>query len=213
MAVSRGQAKVIVAGLSCLAVAGAAGVLLRDRVPPLDQWLLEHFRAPGDSVSAQAARAVTGLGTLLGLAVLAVALVGVWRSLPAGRLRLLVRAGLVLLICAATATSQAAFQRLGPPVVAEDWTYPSGTGVTVGAMAVTAVVLAYRLSTGWRATVLAAGVAAMVMVSIGRIAVGEHYLLDMAGAALIVTGAGLLVAGLLGLLPAARTTAIAASNA
>ncbi|MBE1491340.1 hypothetical protein H4W31_006978 [Plantactinospora soyae] len=64
---------VIVPGLIAVAAVMLAGGLLRDRVPPLDAWILAHLSAPADGTLAGLATVVSGAGTLAALVTLLIA--------------------------------------------------------------------------------------------------------------------------------------------
>jgi membrane-associated phospholipid phosphatase len=86
---------------------------------------------------------------------------------------------------------QTVFQRSGPPVKADDWTYPSGHAVFVVAFALTAVLISRS------AKVLALISGLVVLVSASRLVLGEHYLVDVVAGIAATTGIGLLAAAAL----------------
>ncbi|WP_158581669.1 phosphatase PAP2 family protein [Actinomadura spongiicola] len=197
--------KMSVAGGVCLTTMGVAGLALGDRVPPLDSWILGHLYSRPETTPATIATLVSGVGSLLVLALLlAAASTLLWRRRAQG-VRLLPRHGVLLAACLATVALQAAFQRSGPPVTAQDWTYPSGHVTILGALAFTALMVSMELTARWRTTVLAVGVTTLVAVSASRVTLGEHYLIDVVGAVLATVGVGLLAAAALNLRPRPAT--------
>jgi undecaprenyl-diphosphatase len=133
-------------------------------------------------------------------AVLLVVAVVAWRRNP-GRRKVVARYPLVLLACAAVAASQQIFQRPGPPVVAADWTYPSGHASIATAVAFTAVALCVTMLPAWRTVVIAVESIGVVLTLVSRVALGEHYVTDVLGAVAGVAGVGLLVLVVLRLTP------------
>ncbi|MBF9132354.1 phosphatase PAP2 family protein [Plantactinospora sp. S1510] len=195
---------VIVAGTTAVAAVLLAGGLMHDRVPPLDAWILANLYAPADGGLAGLATVVSGAGTLATLAML---LIAFGQLVVRGRRRAVGYAirHLVLLVgCLTPMLLQAVFQRPGPPVVATDWTYPSGHAVVVTAAALTTVLVSRPLSRGWRVPTAATAVTAVLLVAASRVLLGEHYLIDVVAAVLVTVGVGLLLAAALRLWPASR---------
>jgi membrane-associated phospholipid phosphatase len=189
------------AGGLCLAAMGIAGVALGERVPPLDSWIAGHLYFRPESTPAMIATVISGIGTLLVLALLlATASSLLWRRRAQGA-RLLPRHGALLAACLATVALQAAFQRPGPPVTSQDWTYPSGHVTVLCALAFTAFVISMELAATWRVIVLAGSATTLVAVSASRITLGEHYLVDVVAALFATIGAGLLTLAALNLRP------------
>ncbi len=181
-----------VAGGLCLAVVGIAGVALGDRVPPLDSWIAGHLYSRPETTTATIATAVSGVGTLLALAVLLATATGLLRRHRAQGARLLPRYGALLTVCLATVSLQAVFQRPGPPLTAQDWTYPSGHVTVLTALTFTAFAISMSLTPRWRTTVLVGTTVLLVAVAASRITLGEHYLIDVLAALAATTGTGLL---------------------
>ncbi|MEE6263062.1 phosphatase PAP2 family protein [Plantactinospora sonchi] len=201
----------LLTGAAALATVSLVGVLLGDDVPPLDAWLLHHLYAGPGAATAAVATAISGAGTLAALALL---LVVTGRLLWRERRRAVGSIARHLVLLAGSATTlllQVVFQRPGPPVAAADWTYPSGHAVVVTAAALTAVLLAWPLSTRWRRPVLTIGVGAVLLVSASRVLLGEHYLIDVVAAVTATAGVGLLLATVLRLWPARRPPAVPAA--
>jgi len=189
-------------GGALLAGVTLAAVLLNGRVPPLDTWILAHLYSRPGTAWAGVATAISGAGTLVAVAVSLAAVGGLlWRrhDRAAG---LLARHGVVLSACLATVLLQAVFQRSGPSVSGQDWTYPSGHVTVLTALGFTTLMVCRSLTARWRA-VAAGGMASMLLlVAASRVTLGEHFLVDVVAALLATVGAGLLAAVPLGLLPA-----------
>jgi membrane-associated phospholipid phosphatase len=180
----------------CLAAVGIAGAVLGNRVPPLDGWIVGHLYSRPHTAPAVIATVISGVGTLFGLTVLIATVTGLlWRHRARG-VRLLPRYGLLLLACLAVLALQAVFQRSGPPVTSQDWTYPSGHVTVLAALIFTAFMISMYLTPAWRVTVLAGGAVMLLLVAAGRVTLGEHYLVDVVAAVPATIGAGLLAAGL-----------------
>ena len=184
------------AGVAGVVVVAVFGVVLRDRVPPLDAWMLREWYAEPGTGAARLATAASGVATLMSLVVLVAAAAAQWRSgASAGRVRCRYLA--LLGACCATLLSQAAFRRPGPPVVAQDWTYPSGHAVIVTSLAFTGVMLSWHLRSRWRVAITVAAVSAVLLASASRMLLGEHYLIDVVAAMVATTGVGLMAAAAL----------------
>ncbi|WP_285697076.1 phosphatase PAP2 family protein [Actinomadura sp. NBRC 104412] len=188
----------LVGGLS-LAAIWIAGIALGDRVPPLDSWIVGHLYSRPRTVPSAIAAVVSGAGTVIALALLLATVSDLLRRRRAQGARLLARHAALLTACLATMALQAVFQRPGPPVTAQDWTYPSGHVTLLTALAFTAFMISRELTAAWRATVLVASTATLVAVSAGRVTLGEHYLLDVVAAVLATLGVGLITVAVLNL--------------
>lgn len=124
---------------------------------------------------------------------------GLLRRHRAQGARFLPRYGALLAACLATVALQAVFQRPGPPLSTQDWTYPSGHVTVLTALTFTAFVISMYLTPRWRATVLAGRTAMLVAVAASRMTLGEHYLVDVVAALVATTGVGLFATATLGL--------------
>jgi hypothetical protein len=72
--------KAAAAGGLCLAAVGIAGVALGDRVPPLDSWIVGHPYSRPETTPAMIATVISGVGTMVGLALLLATASGLlWR--------------------------------------------------------------------------------------------------------------------------------------
>jgi membrane-associated phospholipid phosphatase len=193
---------VFLAGGAAVAAVLLAGGLLGDRVPPLDAWILANLSAVPGGDLAGLATAVSGVGTLVVLAVLLTAFGQTLLRERRGAVGSAARHLVLLVGCATPILLQGVFQRPGPPLVATDWTYPSGHAVVVTAAALSTVVLSRTLSRRWRIPLVSTAVGAVLVVSASRVLLGEHYLVDAVAAMAVTVGVGLLVATALRLWPA-----------
>lgn len=184
-------------GLVCLAAVFVTGALLGDRVLPWDSWLVEKaYLRPGTTFS-EVAVIISGAGTLVTAAALLVALVlAAVRHRSAKPLLLSV---LLLVLCMTVVLLQVVYQRPGPPVSAQDWTYPSGHAVLMTAAAVTTIAVSRSLDSSWRTAIAILSVAGVLVVSASRVALGEHYLIDVVMGVLAAAGVGLIAVSSLGL--------------
>lgn len=187
-------------GGGCVAAVTVAGVVLGDRVPPLDGWILRHWWATPGSAPSDVAAGISVAGTLLGLVAVLAGFAALWRARGAGTVA---RYAVVLVGCGATGLLQMVFQRPGPPVVEADWTYPSGHAAIMTAAAFTCVLMCR--SSAQRTQVAVPAGLVVVAVSAGRLVLGEHYLIDVVAAVVVTVGVGLLLAAPLKLLPAYGT--------
>lgn len=179
----------ILTGLACIAAAGLAGWLLRDLIPPLDLFVATRLYDPSTAIYP----AISGLGTFVALGMVLILLVAVWRrrGLRVGEL---LRYGALLACCLATALLQVVFQRPGPPQHEPDWTYPSGHVVVITAFAVTAVAIASSVSPRWARIATAVGVISICLVSVSRVIVAQHWLVDVVAAAIATVGVAVVAA-------------------
>jgi undecaprenyl-diphosphatase len=179
------------AGLAAVVIAALA---LGDRVPPFDTWIVDHLYAAPGTAAAAAADAVSGIATVFGLGLMVVAVVALLRRRGTPRGSVLIKAAAVLVLCLAVVGLQALFQRSGPPVTTQDWTYPSGHVTVLTALAFTAFVISGQVGPRLRTAVTVSGILALILVAAGRVTSGEHYLLDVVAAFTAVVGVGLLAA-------------------
>jgi membrane-associated phospholipid phosphatase len=172
-----------------VAAVALAGLLLGNRVPPVDRWLLSSVYTPlGDPISA-IATAVSGVGTLIAVVAFLVSLGFVWRRTHS--VGVVLRHLAVLAAGMSVILAQLVFQRSGPPVTDQDWTYPSGHAVFLTAIAFTVVVAAPMR---WRRVVAMGAATAVALVAASRLVLGEHYLVDVVAAVLATVGVGVLAA-------------------
>lgn len=182
----------VLASLSIL-LAIALGLLVRARPPGLDAWAVDQLFVAEDSGLGRFATAISGVGTIAAVALLAAVLV-------AARTRLrpldLLKYAAILVAALVPMAAQYVFQREGPPQQ-PDWTYPSGHATVVTAL----VLLAFLAARRARTAVLLTGVGALLAVGVSRIALAEHYPTDLLGGVLGSVGLGLLVAAALRVSP------------
>jgi membrane-associated phospholipid phosphatase len=118
--------------------------------------------------------------------------------------KLLLKLLALLVVCRVTdSVFKPIFDRQRPRVY-PDWSYPSGHVTSVASTGLVAVVLCVWLAPRLVRGVAAAAGAATVVSAACRIVLGVHWLTDTVGAVLAVTGAGLVAAAVLGLLPGPR---------
>ncbi|MEV4314386.1 phosphatase PAP2 family protein [Actinocrispum sp. NPDC049592] len=190
-------------GLALVAVFLLLGYWVKDTVPFFDADLAD---AVGNQwVNDPTVGVFTNiLGPTMPI-VVAVALAGftilAWVRDQNHSASVLLRCLVVLLACRAVSLFKDVFNRSRPRVYA-DYAYPSGHTVSVACVAFTTVVLCAwfaRQALPW-----VIGLAVLLVATAGalRIMLGVHWLTDVLGAAIGVTGFGLVVCVLLGLLPA-----------
>jgi membrane-associated phospholipid phosphatase len=188
---SRLRTRLLLGGAAAIAAAAVLGAVVRNRWSPLDTWVVREFRLP----VGVPLEAVAGVGVLLAVAGLVLPVAATLRR-PTVRADLW-RHAVLLAACVAVAGTQVLFQRTGPPGAGQDWTYPSGHAVVVTAIAVTAVVLCRRSAPAWGRAVLAVEVVAVAVTTASRVALGEHFPIDVVGAVAGVVGVGLVVTALI----------------
>ncbi|ONI88716.1 hypothetical protein ALI144C_06765 [Actinosynnema sp. ALI-1.44] len=169
----------------------ALGVLVGNRVPAVDRWIVDEVEIPAGSSVQQLSFVVSTVGVLAGFAVLVVVAVRAWWRQPRRGGDLMWCAAL-LLMCAAVAALQFVFRRPGPPGQPIGFSYPSGHAAVAGAMAVTAVVVAAVFVRTWLRTILVVQCTAVLLTMVSRVALAEHYLSDVVGSVLGVCAIGLL---------------------
>jgi membrane-associated phospholipid phosphatase len=115
----------------------------------------------------------------------------------------LARCLVLLLACRAVSLFKDVFTRTRPRAY-PDYAYPSGHTTSVACVAFTAVVLCAWFARHALPWVIGLAVLLVAIAGALRIMLGVHWLTDVLGAAIGVTGFGLVVAVLLGLLPAGQ---------
>lgn len=189
-------------GVACVAAVVWVGLLLRDVVPPVDAWILDHLYAAPESTAATIATAISGMGTLLCLLALVLVAATVLRRRRARAAGFVLRSLLLGVLCSSALFLQEVILRPGPAQQPEAATYPSGHTAVITAVAFTVFILSGRLGPRWRLAALWGGATAVVLVSASRVVLAEHWLIDVAAAILAAVGVGLAAAGLLRLVPA-----------
>jgi membrane-associated phospholipid phosphatase len=189
------------AGLVGVEAVVLVGLLLRGVTPPADAWIVHHlYAAPGSPVAA-VATAVSGVGTLVGLAALLVGAVLVWWRGRARSVGLLLRVLVVTVASGSVLLLQNLILRPGPPQQPQLGTYPSGHATVMTALVLAGVLLYGTLGTAWRRGALIGGGAAIVLVSASRMVLAEHWLIDIMAAIVATTCVGLVAAAALRLHP------------
>lgn len=182
-----------------------AGLLLREIVPPLDARLT-MLSAPPRGIAERLALAGSGVPMLLVLAGLMIVFVQAWRTDRTALLRSVPRYLAVLAACPLLLLLQGMIGRQGPPRQPNP-TYPSGHAVVIGALVAITVLIVIKFPSVIGRIVLVVDSVAVVVVAGSRIVLAEHYLIDLVGGLVGVTGIALLLGGILGLLPTRRKTA------
>lgn len=199
MPIASHRTTVLGIGLAGIIAMVILGIVVRDRPSPLDAWALHNAQVEPGSPLSGPAETLSAVGVLLAAAVLIAVSLAAWRNSAARhhlwRYPVLLSAG------TGVAALQQLFQRSGPPVVAQDWTYPSGHATLATAIAITTIVLSRRTAPVWTRVVVTVEVLAVASTMTGRVALGEHYATDVLGAIVGVLGVGLVAATVLGLLP------------
>jgi undecaprenyl-diphosphatase len=134
------------------------------------------------------------------LVVLIIACVWAWR---AGRRRhadLLLRSIVLLAACRAVSLFKSVYGRERPRVYA-DWSYPSGHVVSVASVAFTGVVLCLWLARHLLQRAIVIATTLVVIAAACRVLLDVHWLTDVLGGVLGVTGVGLIASTVLRLLP------------
>lgn len=135
------------------------------------------------------------------LVVLIAACVWAWR---AGRRRmadLLLRSIVLLAACRAVSLFKNVYDRERPRVYAPDWSYPSGHVVSVASVAFTGVVLCLWVARHLLQRAVVIATTLVVIAAACRVLLDVHWLTDVLGGVLGVTGVGLIVSTVLRLLP------------
>ncbi|MFC7624733.1 phosphatase PAP2 family protein [Microlunatus sp. GCM10028923] len=197
------------AGGTALIVMITAGLLLRgSAMPPLDLRLTDLLYAPPGTLTAQLAQLGSAVPLLVILIGLVIVCVRAARTDRPQFLRAAPRFLAVLAACPVLLLLQEIIARPGP-VHQPNSTYPSGHAIVFGGLvAITAMIVAHRPSPLGR-TVLLIDAVAVIIVCGSRMVLAEHYLSDLIGGLLGVTGIALLLGGTLGLIPPQRRPAAA----
>jgi membrane-associated phospholipid phosphatase len=135
---------------------------------------------------------------LIMLVLLIAAMIGFRQD--AWRINLLLRAIVLLAACRAVSLFKDVFDRQRPREY-PDYAYPSGHVVSVASVAFTSIVLCAWLAAHLLRRVLVISVVLVVLAAACRVLLDVHWVTDVLGGTLGVTGIGLLVAAALRLLP------------
>jgi membrane-associated phospholipid phosphatase len=159
-----------------------------------------EWRRPPGTVAAMVS---VLLGPIIPVAAAVLLLIGVavaYRRADRWLLRVLIRCFVVGVACRLVSVLKPAFDRRRPRLY-PDFSYPSGHVVSVATTAFVAILLCLWLAQRLLPLVTTVAVLAVLVCAAARVVLGVHWVTDTVGAALGVTGVGLLVAGVLGLLP------------
>jgi membrane-associated phospholipid phosphatase len=192
-------------GVGLVAAFLLLGLWVRDTTPWIDTDVAD---AVGDTYFND--RTVLVLTDILGpvfaivaAVLIAAAAIVMWikdRNWEAG---VLIRCLVVLLACRTLSFFKEVFTRLRPREYPE-YAFPSGHTTSVACVAFTAVLIAAWFSRRALPWVIALAAAVTVVAAACRVMLGVHWLTDVVGAVVGVTGVGLVVAVVLRLLPARR---------
>jgi undecaprenyl-diphosphatase len=192
-------------GAALTAVFLLVGYWVRDRVPAIDTVVANALDGQWHQTTGRVANVVTDvLGPVLPVVavfVLAVWLVWAWRTGRGALVGLLLRAIVLLAFCRAVSLFKGVFARVRPREY-PDWSFPSGHVVSVASVAVTGIVLCAWFVPHMLGKVIALAVVTVTIAAACRVVLHVHWLTDVLGGVLGVTGVGLIAASALRLLPA-----------
>nr|WP_198151218.1 phosphatase PAP2 family protein [Kibdelosporangium sp. MJ126-NF4] len=157
----------------------------------MDRWIVNGIQIVPGSVPHRLSLVMSTVGVIAGFAVLVAVAVRAWWRKPYRGMDVLWCA-VLLLACALVAALQYAFRRPGPPGQPDGFSYPSGHASIAGAVAVTSVVIAAVFVRSWLRTIVVLQCTAVLVTMAARVALAEHFLSDVVGAALGVCAIGLL---------------------
>jgi len=198
------------AGLGVLLLAGfiVLGVLVGARPLPWDfdvrdAFVGEHQGPLGPAVTVVSDILGPVLPALLGVSLLVAALLCHRRG-DRARASVLLRITAVLVLCRLTSfVFKPLFDRDRPRIY-PDLSYPSGHVVSVATFSVGVLLLCAWFTAGLLRWAVPAVMLLTVAAAALRLVLGVHWLTDTIGAALAVTGVGLVTSAAFGLLPAGR---------
>jgi membrane-associated phospholipid phosphatase len=181
----------VVTGAACALAFVAIGWWVRNHLPAVDRWGLDSAITDAGSTATRVATIASTVGVLFGFAILAILAILAFRDR-----RRLVRHLVLLLACATPFLLQNVFRRPGPPGQAESFSYPSGHASVACAIAATSIVIAATSARRWLRRVVALQAVAVLVTMASRVALSEHYVTDVVGAALGVASIALLATAL-----------------
>ncbi|MET0134825.1 MAG: phosphatase PAP2 family protein [Kibdelosporangium sp.] len=194
-----------VVGGALLVVFLLLGYLVRSSVTSIDAVVSE---ALGGFWQQPASSFVFVLTDILGpvlpivvLVILVVACLRAWRSGQRKLADLLLRSIVLLATCRAVSLFKDVYGRERPRVYAADWSYPSGHVVSVSSVAFTGVVLCAWLARHLLRRAIVLAVAVVAVAAACRVLLDVHWVTDVLGGVVGVTGIGLVVASALKLIP------------
>jgi membrane-associated phospholipid phosphatase len=141
------------------------------------------------------------LGPVLPILMLFVLVVAIYRvRRDAWLVNVLLRCIVLLAACRAVSLFKTVFERDRPRDYV-DFSYPSGHVVSVASVAFTSIVLCAWLAARWLRRVIVTAVVLVALSATFRVLLDVHWVTDVLGGTLGVTGVGLVVAAALRLLP------------
>jgi membrane-associated phospholipid phosphatase len=196
-------------GVVMLAAFLALGILAADRPSILDTAVTGEVGGTGDGPFGGVVAVVSdALGPVLPVVALVLLVAAMLREFQRGRparAELLLRGIGLLVACRLLSLFKLVYERERPtddPDYA-DFSYPSGHVVSMASVALTAIVLCAWLAPWLLRATIALSVLLVALSAACRVLLGVHWLTDVLGAVLGVTGVGLLAALALRLLPVA----------
>lgn len=197
--------RTVTLGATLCAVFLLLGYLVSGSVPTIDRAIADTLGSQwqhGLGATADVLSVVLGPALPL-LAVLALlgAAARAWRADHRALAGLLLRCTVLLALCRSVSLTKPIFERARPREY-PDFSFPSGHVVSVASVAFTSAVLVAWLARAWLVRTIVAGVLAVVVIAVCRIVLDVHWLTDVVGATLGVSGVGLVCAAMLRLLPA-----------
>lgn len=141
------------------------------------------------------------LGPVLPIAMLLVLVVAIYRARrDAWLVNVLLRCIVLLAACRAVSLFKTVFERDRPRAYVE-FSYPSGHVVSVASVAFTSIVLSAWLAPRLLRRIMVIGIALVALSATFRVLLDVHWVTDVLGGTVGVTGVGLVVAAALRLLP------------
>ncbi|RSM70309.1 phosphatase PAP2 family protein [Kibdelosporangium aridum] len=189
-------------GFSLLAVFLVLGYWVRDSAWPLDLVVADAMWGFWQTSGSDVVWVVTDiLGPVLPIAMfLALVIAAVLVRRDAYTLNVLLRSMVLLAACRLMSLFKGVFERDRPRAYV-DFSYPSGHVVSVASVAFTGIVLCGWLARRLLRRAIVLGTTLVVIAAACRVLLDVHWVTDVLGGTLGVTGIGLLVAAALHLIP------------